>query len=159
MRENRNLCFNNIVPTAAMKRGHFSAPGLPVIYDPLTTRPPSELARSARLFRTTSFPRTAFQPGEVLQSIHCNPNTSSGMAAFAPSRSLDQDELTVRGDWKLAGNHKSFARWSWHDNRQQDPNAYPGVGRAPLKTHAPNPGASLTSRLRPNLIHDFSTTS
>ena len=157
MRERQGLVFNNIVPTSAMKRGDFSAAGLPVIYDPLTTRQnPSGTGTIRTPFPNNIIPENRLSSqAKFFNQFNADPSTSSGTAAFAPSRSLDQDQLTVRADYNLTSNHKFFARWSWHDNRQQDPNAYPGVGRAPLKTHAHNLGASLTSTLRPNLIHEF----
>jgi hypothetical protein len=157
MRERQGLVFNNLVPTAAMKRGDFSAPGLPIIYDPLTTAPnPSGTGTIRTPFLNNVIPQNRLSPqATFFNQFISDPNTAAGTASFAPSRALDQDQLTLRGDWNLASNHKFFARWSWHDNRQQDPNASPALGRALLETHAHNVGASLTSSLRPNLVHEF----
>ncbi len=66
MRQRQGDVFNDIVPTAAEKRGDFSAPGLNTIYDPLTT------TNGTR----TAFPREhhsrqpAFSASSLLQQIH-----------------------------------------------------------------------------------------
>ncbi len=156
-RERQGLVFNNIVPTAAMKRGDFSAPGLPVIYDPLTTRPnPSgpgtirtafagNVIRQERLSTQALF-FTKFIP---------DPNTASGTAVFTPTRLLDLDQFTIRVDRNLTQNHRAFFRWSFNDNRQKDPNAFPALGIAPLSTRGQNIAGSLTSNLGPVRINEF----
>jgi hypothetical protein len=153
LRERQGLVFNSIVPTAAMKRGDYSAPGLSRIFDPAST---------------TGTPATRTQfPGNVIPASRLSSqaaffaryipdaNTPAGTASFAPSRALDQDQFTVRLDQNVNAANRLFVRWSWHDNRQQDPNAAPALGIAPLETRGQNAGASLTSNVTSTLIHEF----
>jgi hypothetical protein len=151
MRERQGLVFNNTVATAAMKRGDFGAPGLNAIYDPLTT---SNGARTP--FGDNLIPRNRLSP-QALFFIKFipDPNTAAGTAVFAPARALDTDQFTVRVDRKITDLHKFFARWSFHDNRQNEPHAFPALGFAALRTRGQNFAGSLTSTLRPTVIHEF----
>jgi hypothetical protein len=150
-RERQGLVFNQRVPTAAMKMGDFSASGLPLIYDPFN------VINGAR----QPFPGNKIQPERISQqALFFNkfipdPNNPSGTAAFAPSRALNLDQFTVRVDRNLTQNHRAFFRWSFHDNRQNDPNAYPALGIAPLHTRGQNIAASLSSNLGPTRINEF----
>ena len=148
MRERQGLITTRTSPTAAMLSGDFSAPGLNTIYDPLTA------------------PRTPF-PGNRIPAERLSPQTAyfskyittaatpGGRLTFAPSRALDEDQGTLRGDQSLSDAHKLFARWSIHDNRLSEPGNTPTIGTAPLTTRGQNFTASLTSNLRPNLINEF----
>jgi hypothetical protein len=150
MRERNGLVFNNIVPTPAMKNGDFSAPGLNVIHDPLTTASgtravfPGNVIPANRLSAQAQF-FNAYIP---------NPNLGSNHAAFVPTRVLDFDQFTLRGDRTITANHRFFARWSLNNYQQIDPNAFPALGTAPLNTRGQNVAASLTSNFRPTLIHE-----
>ena len=151
MRESQGLVFNNIVPSAAMKAGDFSRAGLPRIYDPLT------LAGGAR----TQFPNNIIPANRIAaQAQYFNkfipdPNSGATNAIFAPARSLNTDQITARFDRRITDRHQFFARYSFHTNRQNDPNSFPDVGMAPLETHAHNVVGSLSSNLRPNVMHEL----
>lgn len=147
MRQRQGLVFNDLVPSPAQKRGDFSARGLNTIYDPLTN------------------PRIAF-PGNIIptnrlspQALFFNkyiadPNVGARTAAFVPTQPLDTDQFAVRGDRTITDKHRLFVRWNWHDYRQSDPNAYPALGYAPLRTRGQNVVAGLTSTLTPTIIHE-----
>jgi carboxypeptidase family protein len=149
MRERQGLVFNSIVPSAAMKRGDFSA--VPQkISDPLTA------GGTPAPFAGNMIPagRISQQALYFLKFIP-DPNTPQGTFSYAPSRVLDTDQLTVRFDENLGANHRIFVRYSYHDNRQNEPNAFPALGYSPLETHAHNIVASTTNTLRPTLMHEF----
>jgi len=146
MRERQGLVFNSIVPTAAMKRGDFSALTSRRINDPLTGAqfmnnviPIGQLSTQALFF-------AKFIP---------DPNTASGTFSHAPSRQLDTDQFTARLDQSFTENHRVFLRWSFHDNRLNEPNAFPALGYAPLRTRGQNVVASMTNILTQNLTHEF----
>jgi len=151
MRERQGLVFNTIVPSADMKAGNFSRAGLPRIYDPLT------LAAGAR----TQFPGNIIPASRVSpQALFFNkfiPDPNSGLSNFihAPARHLDTDQITSRFDRRITDQHQFFARYSFHINRQNDPNSFPGLGFAPLETNAHNVVASVSSTLRPNVMHEL----
>jgi Carboxypeptidase regulatory-like domain len=144
MRERQGLVFNNIVPTAAMKSGDFSGIANR-IYDPVSRQPfqgniiPTErLSKQALYF-------ARFVP---------DPNTSTGTFAWAPERRLDMDQITVRVDQTLGERHRIFGRYSFHDQRMDDPNAFPALGTAPLSTRGQNVVLSMNNTLTPTLLHE-----
>ncbi len=151
MRERQGLVFNNIVPSAAMKTGDFSRAGLPRIFDPLS------LAGGAR----TQFPGNIIPASRIpAQAIFFNkfiPTPNSGATNFvsAPARVLDTDQITSRFDRRITDKHQFFARYSYHINRQNDPNSFPELGYAPLQTNAHNVVGSLSSNLRPTVLHEL----
>ena len=156
LRERQGLVFNSIVPTAAMKNGDFSAPGLARIYDPATTMPSPAGGAVRQPFAGNVVPASRLSPQALFFNKYIpDPNTAGGTASFAPSRALDQDQFTIRVDQALRERHRFFSRWSWHDNRQDDPNAAPALETAALATRGQNVGASLTSNFTTSLIHEF----
>ena len=152
MRERTGLITSRTSPTAAMLAGDFSAPGLNTLYDPLTTGaggtrtafaanriPASRLSSQAAFFNP--YIPTAAAPG--------------GRLSFAPSRALDEDQVTVRADQNIDNRNKLFVRWSYHDHRLREPGNSPTLGNAPLLTTGQNFTASLNTNLRSNLINEF----
>ena len=150
MRERQGLVFNNIVPTAAMKNGDFTAAGLNRIYDPLTT------ANGTRsLFPGNSIPANRLSPQAQFYNAYVpDPNLGARQAAFVPTRALNFDQFTLRGDRTINASNRFFVRWSFNNYQQIDPNAFPALGTAPLNTRGQNVAASLTSNVRPSLVHE-----
>src|ERR1700704_3388585 len=144
MRERQGLVFNNIVPTAAMRAGDFSRSSRP-IYDPLTRQPfPNNVIPAGRLSpQALYFAR--FLP---------DPNTASGTFTWAPIRALNTDQVTIRIDQTLSDRTRIFGRYSWHDQRLEEPNQYPALGNAPLRTRGQNIVVGMTNTLSSSLLHD-----
>jgi hypothetical protein len=144
MRERQGVVFNNIVPTAAMRAGDFRASSR-TIYDPLTRLPfPNNVIPASRLSpQAIYFAR--FLP---------DPNTASGTFTWAPVRALNSDQVTIRIDQTLSERTRIFGRYSWHDQRLADPNQYPALGNAPLRTRGQNVVLAMTNTLSPSLLHD-----
>ncbi|HKE03769.1 MAG TPA: TonB-dependent receptor [Blastocatellia bacterium] len=146
MRERQGLVFNSIVPTAAMKRGDFSAMTSRMINDPLT----------GAQFTNNVIPTARLSPQALFFAKFIpDPNTASGTFSLAPSRQLDTDQFTARLDQSFTESHRLFIRWSFHDNRLNEPQAFPALGYAPLKTRGQNVVASVTNILTQNLTHEF----
>ena len=152
-RESRALPVNLTVGTAAMKRGDFSAIRNR-IHDPLTGQP----------FPGNIIPTSRLSP----QALYFNeyipdPNTSSGTFAWSADRELSADQFTVRIDQTLTDKHRMFVRYSFHDNRMDDPSsnlgapylAYPDLGSAHLHTRGQNLVAALTSTFSPTMLNEF----
>jgi hypothetical protein len=145
MREQQGLVFNNTVPTAAMRRGDYSASSR-IIHDPLTRQPfPGNVIPADRL----SAQALAFA------ALVPDPNTASGTFSWSPVRQLDSDQVTVRIDQSISDSTRIFGRYSWHDQRQTDPNAYPALGNAALGTRGQNVVLSMNNTLAPALLHDI----
>lgn len=152
MRERQGVVVNRTAPTSAMLEGDFT--GLNPIFDPLTTAPSGTRARQP--FPNNIIPAARRSP----QATYFNKfipvaNSPGGFFRYSPSRGLDEDQVTVRGDHSLGDHHKVFGRYSFHDNRLDDPNDAPALKRANLRTRGQNIGISLTSNLKPSLISDF----
>jgi hypothetical protein len=144
MREEQGLVFNNTVPTAAMRRGDYSASSR-IIHDPLTRQPfPGNVIPADRL----AAPALAFA------ALVPDPNTAAGTFSWSPVRQLDSDQVTVRIDQTISNSTRIFGRYSWHDQRQTDPNAYPALGNAALGTRGQNVVVSMNNTLTPTLLHD-----
>ena len=153
IRESRALPVNLTVASAAMKQGDFS--GIRnTIYDPLTGQPfPGNIIPTSRLS-----PQALYFNGYIP-----DPNTSSGTFAWSADRKLSADQFTIRVDHNLAEKHRIFVRYSFHDNRMDDPSsnlgapylAYPEIGSAHLHTRGQNFVAAVTSTLSPTLLNEF----
>jgi outer membrane receptor protein involved in Fe transport len=146
MRERQGLVFNSTVPTAAMKRGDFSSLTTRRILDPLT----------GAQFANNVIPTSRLSPQAIFFAKFIpDPNTAAGTFTYSPSRALDTDQVTLRFDENISEKHRLFVRYSYHDNRQNEPNAFPALGYSPLETEAHNLVASLSNTLRANLLHEF----
>ena len=156
-RERQGLVFNNIVPTDAMKQGDFSASGLNRIYDPLSTVPNPAGSGTVRTpFAGNIIPANRLSAQALFYNKYiASPNSGRSNAVFAPSRALNSDQVTLRGDQELPHGQKFFARWSFHNNTMNDPNAYPALGVVPLHTRGQNVAAGLNGSFKPTLIHEF----
>jgi hypothetical protein len=152
-RESRALPVNLTVASAAMKRGDFS--GIRNrIYDPLTGQP----------FPGNVIPANRLSPQALyFARLIPDPNTSAGTHAWSADRKLDADQFTLRIDQSLSQKHKVFVRYSFHDNRMDDPSsnlgapylAYPAIGSAHLHTRGQNMVAAVTSTFSPTLLNEF----
>ncbi len=144
MREKQGLVFNNTVPTAAMRAGDYSASSR-IIHDPVTRLPfPGNVIPANRL----SAQALAFA------KLVPDPNTAAGTFSWAPVRQLDSDQVTVRIDHTISNSTRIFGRYSFHDQRQTDPNAYPALGDAALSTRGQNVVLSMNNTLGATLVHD-----
>jgi hypothetical protein len=144
MREQQGLVFNNTVPTAAMRAGDYSA-STRIIHDPLTRQP----------FPGNVIPADRLSPQALaFASLVPAPNTAAGTFSWSPVRQLDSDQVTVRIDQTISNSTRIFGRYSFHDQRQTDPNAYPALGNAALGTRGQNVVLSMNNTLTPALLHD-----
>jgi len=62
--------------------------------------------------------------------------------------------MTVRIDQTLSDRTRIFGRYSWHDQRLEEPNQYPALGNAPLRTRGQNIVLGMTNTLSSSLLHD-----
>src|SRR5262252_5571628 len=163
------LLKKRVVPTAAMKLGDFSGIlggvidtdplGRPIraraIYDPRTTRViDKKVIRDP--FQDNMIPMGQLSSQALFFAKFIpNPNTPSGTFSYAPSRQLDTDQFTLRLDQRLTDKTQVFVRWSFHDNRLNEPNAFPALGYAPLRTRGQNLVASMSNIISQNLMHEF----
>lgn len=157
MRLRQGLPANSTVPSAAQRAGDFSAPGLNTIYDPLTTGPNPSGSGTVR----APFPGKMIPANRLVsQALFFLPyiplaNTALGTAVYSPNSSLRREELILRADRQITSNHKLFVRWSYVDNREGDPAAFPALGSAILSGLAHNVDIAATSNIRASMVHEF----
>jgi hypothetical protein len=71
-----------------------------------------------------------------------------------PVQRLDDDQINVRGDYRINDQHSLFARYSWQDAPIQ-PAALQPLGGAQVISRGRAMVAQLTSSLRPNVVNVF----
>ncbi len=156
MRERQGNVMNRVSPTAAMLNGDFSAMAN-TIYDPLSTAPNPSAGGTVRTpFAGNRIPANRLSP----QAAFFNPyltiaSVPGGTFTFSPSTAVDEDQGTLRLDHSLSDRHKVFFRWSINHNRLSEPGGSPALGTADSFTRGQNYTVSITSSLRPTLIHEF----
>jgi Carboxypeptidase regulatory-like domain len=150
----QGIVENSVVPSAAERSGDFSAANLNKIYDPLTTTGGAAPMRTQ--FAGNLIPQDRLSP----QALYLNkyiplPNTSSGTYSYNPSQAIDLDQFTLRFDDQLNSTNRLFARWSFDNNRESDPNSSPLLGYAPLHSQGEDIAVGLTSNVGSNKVSEF----
>ena len=151
-RTRQGTTINSVVPTAAQVDGNFA--GGRTIYNPLTTRANPAVAGQ--------FIRDAF-PGNVipatLQSkqalyfkpLFPTPNTGANRYAYSPALALDTDKFDIKVSPRLTEKDSLVSRYSFANNTESDPTAYPGLGFYPLRSRSQNVGLSYLHSFSPTL--------
>jgi hypothetical protein len=157
MRLRQGSPANSTVPSVAQRAGDFSAPGLNTIYDPLTTAPNATGTGVVRTpFPGKQIPANSLAPQALYFLPYIpTPNTALGTAVYSPNQALRREEIMLRADRQITSKDKLFVRWSYVDNREGDPAAFPALGTAILSGLADNVDVAETSTLRPTMVHDF----
>lgn len=137
--------FNNIVPSAAMKNGDFSAAGLNKIYDPLSGAP----------FPGNIIPQNRISSAATFFAGYIPSRNSGNNAIFGPSQSVDQNQFTIRIDQTINERNRAFVRWSFINYDEMNPNAFPALGYSPMNSRGNNVVAALISNIRPNVVNEF----
>jgi hypothetical protein len=154
-RQSAGVVYSDILPSAAMLRGDFSGSGLNRIYDPLSTQGSGGSATRTQ-FPGNVIPQSRLAaPSVFISQFFPAPNSGTYSGSFTPAQHIAWDQTMVRLDHKLTAANQLFARWSYMDTREEDPNAFPKFGTAPLRSRAQNIDAALTSTLTPTLINEF----
>lgn len=119
LRERRSVTRRAAVPTAAMRRGDFSAllnRATPIIIrDPVTRQPfPGNIIPPARLANSIGARVAAFFP---------DPNTNDPVSNFvsAPSQPQDIDQFPIRVDHRLSERDSFFARYGFNEDALLEP--------------------------------------
>jgi hypothetical protein len=157
MRLRQGSPANSTVPTPAQRGGDFSASGLNTIYDPLTTLPnPSGGGAVRSPFPAKAIPQSKLAPQALFFLPYIPlPNTNLGTAVYSPNQALRREEVMARLDRQINTGNKLFVRWSYVDNRETDPAAFPALGDAVLSGLAHNVDVAATSNIRSDMIHEF----
>lgn len=154
LRERRSVTRRAAVPTAAMKRGDFSAllnRATPIIIrDPVTRQPfPGNIIPTARLANSIGARVAAFFP---------DPNTNDPVSNFvsSPSQPQNLNQYSIRVDHRLSERDSFFARYGFNEDALLEPfDSLVGT----VGTNLPGYGRfdnQRTQSLSLNLTHVFS---
>src|SRR6266436_3740635 len=151
-RTRQGTTFNSNVTSIQQLNGNFSA-GRP-IFDPLTTRinpaNPSQFIRDQ--FPANAIPSNRMSP----QALYFKPwfpipNNGANLFAYSPGLSLDTNKFDVKVSPRITAKDSLVSRYSYVDNTEQDPQAYPALGYYPLHRRSQNVGLSYLHIFSPNL--------
>lgn len=149
-RTRQGTTINSVVPTAANLNGDYTG-GRP-IFDPLSTAPNSN----------GQFVRTAF-PGNVIpanriapqaaffKSMFPIPNNGLTRYTYSPALALDTDKFDVKISPRLSTKDSLVSRYSFANNTESDPAAYPALGFYPLRSRSQNIGLSYIRVMSPSV--------
>jgi hypothetical protein len=139
------------IPTPAMTRGDFSAPGLPTIYDVSTTRTVNGVT-TRQAFPGNIIPSNRFNPiGATLASLYPVPINSSTTNNYQQNGTTSQTDNTMdtRLDYRFSDANSFFARYSYDRSNTAAPgslppkNGFDPIGNADL----PSVGSASSNRL------------
>jgi len=151
----QGLVQSGTVPTNAQRSGDYSAAGLPVIYDPLTTAGGVRQQISCNgVLNVICANRISPQATAILNYY---PAANSGTNSFraVPSQAIDWDQFVVRVDHQLNSTNKLFFRWGYVNNRETDPNFAPALKTAALTSNAQDIAVGLITNIGNNKVQDF----
>lgn len=150
------------IPTTAMLNGDFSAPGLPVIYNPYTTTQVGTTSSGAPIYSRQPFPNNTI-PSDMISPIESAyasvfyPATSTAppnnIARAEPS-TLSQYQWNSRVDYNFSNNLRFFGRMTDQHVFQHSPTALPAEFTFFYNTFT-NAEASLTWLLNPTTVLDL----
>jgi len=154
----QGLVESGTVPTNAQRSGDFSAPGLKVIYDPLTTGPGGVRTQisCAGVLNVICPSRIAPQATAVL-AYYPQANVGSTSFQAVPTQAIDWDQFTIRIDHQINANNRLFGRWAYINNRETDPNFAPLLKTASLTSNGQDIAVGLITNIGANKVQDFRT--
>jgi hypothetical protein len=140
------------VPTAAMKQGNFSQPGLPIIYDPATTNGNQRDPFPGNIIPASRFSAIA---RNVVQNIP-DPNTPAlaGNFNFVNQSAFDRYIWSLKFDHSLSANNRVSYFFSNEVQQQDDLSNFPGLLGHGLQSYQKpyNHRINHDFNIRPNLL-------
>jgi len=149
------------IPTQAMLSGDFSAPGLPVVYNPQTTTQVGTTASGVPIYSRQPFPNNII-PSDMISPITKDyagifyPSTTTAGAnnfARALPNTLSQYQINGRVDYNFSSNVRLFGRVTDQHVYQDSPSSLPAESTNFFNTFT-NAGAGLTWLLGPTTVLD-----
>ncbi|MDQ6707710.1 MAG: carboxypeptidase regulatory-like domain-containing protein, partial [Acidobacteriota bacterium] len=155
-RTRQGSTFNSVVPSVKELAGDFSASA--PIYDPLTTREnpavPGQFIRDQ--FPGNVIPANRLSPQALFfKPLFPVPNNGVSRYVFSPALSIDSDKFDVKATPRLTDKDSLVSRYSYANNIESDPAAYPALGSYPLRSRSQNVGLSYLHIFSPNLTGEL----
>src|SRR5260370_1387599 len=83
------------------------------------------------------------------------PNSPGSRYAFSPALVLDTDKFDIKVSPSLSEKDSLVSRYSYANNTESDPAAYPTLGFYPLRSRSQNVGLSYTHIFSPSMAGEF----
>jgi hypothetical protein len=150
-RTRQGTTFNSNVPSPAQLDGNFA--GARPIFDPLTTRVnPANTSQFIRdQFPGNAIPQNRLAaPALYFKPWFPTPNNGN-LFAYSPTLALDTDKFDIKVSPRLTLKDSLVSRYSYVNNTEQDPQAYPALGFYPLHSRAQNVGLSYMHIFSPSV--------
>src|SRR5215813_10305087 len=155
-RTRQGTTFNNVVPSARELNADFGEGR--AIFDPRTTREnPSVAGQFLRdPFPGNSIPSNRLSPQALFfKSWFPTPNSGRDRYVFSPALSLDSDKFDVKVNPKVSARDTLTSRYSFANNTESDPAAYPALGFYPLRSRSQNVGLSHVRVISPHMTSEL----
>jgi hypothetical protein len=151
-RTRQGTTINSTVPTAQQLQGNFAG-GRP-LFNPLSTRQnpavPGQFLRDA--FPGNAIPATLLAPQALyFKPLFPIPNSGANRYAYSPALALDTDKFDIKVSPRLTEKDSLVSRYSYANNTESDPAAYPALGSYPLRSRTQNVGLSYLHTFTPSL--------
>jgi hypothetical protein len=152
----QGLVESGTVPTNAQRSGDFSAPGLHVIYDPLTTA-----ANGSRTQINCNGVLNVICPSRITSQataiLAYYPQANNGATSFqaVPSQDIFWDQFIVRIDHQINPKNRLFGRWAYINERETDPNFAPLLKTASLTSNGQDIAIGLITNIGNSIVQDF----
>lgn len=155
-RTRQGTTFNSTVPSAQQLNGNFSG-GRP-IFNPHSTREnpavPGQFIRDP--FPGNVIPASALAPQALFfKSLFPIPNSGTSRYAYSPALALDTDKFDIKVSPRITAKDSLVSRYSYANNTESDPAAYPGLGSYPLHSRSQNVGLSYLHIFTPGVTWEL----
>ena len=155
----QGLVESGTVPTPDERNGDFSAAGLNIIYDPLTTTTSGGVTTRQQI-NCKGVPNVICrerlsQQALAILAYYPVGNASPNRFSAVPSQAIDWDQFTVRVDEQITPTNRLFFRWAYVNNRETDPNFAPLLKTASLTSNAQDIAIGLTTNIGTNKVQEF----
>jgi hypothetical protein len=155
----QGLVESGTVPTPDERNGDFSAAGLNIIYDPLTTTTSGGVTTRQQI-NCKGVPNVICrerlsQQALAILAYYPVGNASPNRFSAVPSQAIDWDQFTVRVDEQITPTNRLFFRWAYVNNRETDPNFAPLLKTAALTSNAQDIAVGLTTNIGTNKVQEF----
>jgi hypothetical protein len=151
-RTRQGTTINSVVPTAANLDGNFAG-GRP-LFDPLSTRAnpdnPAQFIRDPFVGNIIPANRIASQAA-FFRSMFPTPNSGANRYIYSPALALNTNKFDIKVSPRLSEKDSITSRYSFADNTESDPAAYPALGFYPLRSRSQNVGLSFLHVFSPGL--------
>src|SRR5262249_46395357 len=112
-------------------------------------------ANSSQFVRT-QFPGNVIPPSRIapqaafFQNMFPIPNTGSNRYTYSPALALNTDKFDIKISPRISEQDSLVSRYSFVNNTESDPAAYPALGNYPLRSRSQNVGLSYLHIFSPS---------